>query len=48
MLHDSVARQVTHLARRIAAIMLLYPALDVSYLAIKQATTPWTSLSKHG
>ena len=36
------------MTRRIAAIMLLYPALDVNYLTVKQATTPWTSLSKHG
>ena len=42
------ARQVTHMARRIAAIMLLYPALDVNYRTVKQATIPRTSLSKHG
>ena len=39
------AREVTHMARRIAAIVLLYPALDANYLAIKQATIPWPALS---
>jgi hypothetical protein len=40
--------QVTHMVWRIAAIVLLYPALDANYLAVKQATLPWTSLSKNG
>ena len=31
------AREVTHMARCIAAIMLLSPALDTNYLAVKQA-----------
>jgi hypothetical protein len=39
------AREVTHMARRISALVLLSPALDANYLAIKQATIPWTSLS---
>jgi hypothetical protein len=30
------AREVTHMARRIAAIVLLHPALDANYLAVKQ------------
>lgn len=32
------ARYVTEIARRIGAILLLSPALDASYLAVKQAT----------
>jgi len=39
---------MTRMARRIAAIMLLYPTLDVNYLTVKQAAIPWTSLSKNG
>ena len=39
------AREVTHMARRIAAIVLLYPALDANYLAIKQTAIPWPGLS---
>jgi len=35
------------MARRIAAIVLLYPALDANYLAIKQATSPWPDLSQN-
>jgi hypothetical protein len=31
------AREVTHMARRIAAIVLLHPTLDANYLAVKQA-----------
>src|SRR5262249_241702 len=42
------AREVTHMARRIAAIVLLYPALDANYLAVKQATVPWSGISKNG
>jgi hypothetical protein len=42
------AREVTHMARRIAAIVLLFPALDVNYQGVKQATLPWSSLSKNG
>ena len=42
------AREVTHMARRIAAIVLLYPALDANYLAVKQATIPWPGISKNG
>ena len=39
------AREVTHMARRIAAIMLLYPALDANYLTIKQTAISWPGLS---
>ncbi|HSX80606.1 MAG TPA: type ISP restriction/modification enzyme, partial [Candidatus Saccharimonadia bacterium] len=34
------AREVTHMTHRIAAIVLLSPALDANYLAVKQATIP--------
>jgi hypothetical protein len=40
------AREVTHMARRIAAIVLLYPALDANYLAVKDATISWAGLSQ--
>jgi hypothetical protein len=40
------AREVTHIARRIAAIILLSPALDANYLVVKQATMPWGKLSQ--
>ena len=39
------AREVTHMARRIAAIVLLYPALDANYVAVKQTAIPWPGLS---
>jgi hypothetical protein len=42
------AREVTHMARRIAALVLLSPALDANYLAVKQATEPWPSQSNNG
>jgi hypothetical protein len=34
------AREVTHLARRIAALLLLQPTLDQNYAAVKAATIP--------
>ena len=37
------AREVTHIARRLAALILLAPALDANYAAIKAATTPFPS-----
>ena len=40
------AREVTHMARRIAAIVLLSPALDANYLAVKGATMSWSDLSQ--
>ena len=42
------AREMTHMARRLAAIVLLYPALDANYLAVKQAAVPWPGISKDG
>lgn len=35
------AREVTQMARRIAAILLLEPALDANYQAVKAATFNW-------
>ncbi len=35
------AREVTRMARRIAAILLLQPELDANYLAAKGATWEW-------
>ncbi len=37
------AREVMNMARRIAAILLLEPALDENYLAIKSSTYAWPS-----
>ena len=34
--------EVTHMARRIAAILLLEPELDVNYQAVKQSTYQWS------
>ena len=34
-------REVTRMARRIAAILLLQPALDANYLAVKGNTWEW-------
>ena len=39
------ARTVTDIARRIAAILLMEPALDANYEAVKKATYHWTALS---
>ncbi|HZQ46670.1 MAG TPA: type ISP restriction/modification enzyme, partial [Verrucomicrobiae bacterium] len=35
------AREVTHMARRIAALILLQPQLDANYQAVKAATYDW-------
>jgi len=35
------AREVMNVARRIAALLLLGPALDANYAAVKQDTYPW-------
>ncbi|MCX5645975.1 MAG: N-6 DNA methylase [Phycisphaerae bacterium] len=35
------AREVTNMARRIAAILLLQPKLDENYRAVKTSTFPW-------
>ena len=37
------AREVTHMARRIAALLLLQPALDANYAAVKAGTYDWTT-----
>jgi len=37
------AREVTHMARRIAALILLQPELDKNYQAVKAATFGWKS-----
>jgi hypothetical protein len=42
------AREVTHMARRIAAIVLLTLALDANYLAVKQATVAYPIQSLRG
>jgi len=41
------AREVTHMARRIAAIVLLSPVVYANYLAIKQTAIPWSGLSQN-
>ena len=35
------AREVTNMARRIAAIVLLQPALDANYQAVKASPYAW-------
>jgi hypothetical protein len=40
-LTNDEAREVTNMARRIAALVLLEPALDANYQAVKAATYPW-------
>jgi hypothetical protein len=40
-LHLEEVREVQHMARRIAAILLLGPDLDASYQTVSQATAPW-------
>ena len=35
------AREVTAMARRIAAIVLLEPALDANYTMVKESTYAW-------
>ena len=34
------AREVTHMARRLAAFLLLTPALDANYATAKSSATP--------
>jgi hypothetical protein len=36
-------REVTRMARRIAAILLLQPELDANYLAVKENAWEWDS-----
>jgi hypothetical protein len=38
-------REVTRMARRIAAIVLLQPELDANYLAVKGKTYEWARCS---
>jgi hypothetical protein len=38
--------EVTNMARRIAALLLLQPALDANYQAVKEATYPWPGSAK--
>ena len=38
------AREVTHMARRLAAIVLMEPALNGNYQAVKDSCYPWQSL----
>jgi hypothetical protein len=40
-LKDDEVREVMHIARRIAAILLLSPALDANYEAVKASAYPW-------
>ena len=40
-LRPEEVREVTNMARRIAAILLLEPALDTNYQAVKANTYPW-------
>jgi Type ISP C-terminal specificity domain len=42
-LRDDEARYVTEMVRRIAAILLLEPALDTSYATVKASTYSWCS-----
>ena len=39
------AREVTHMARRIAALILLQPELDRNYQAVKSATAAWSDFA---
>lgn len=43
-LRDDEARYVTEMIRRIAAILLLEPALNANYEAVKASVFPWTSI----
>jgi len=40
------AREVTHMARRLAAICLMAPALNQNYLTVKQSAYPWLQKSR--
>jgi len=39
------AREVTHMARRIAALILLQPELDKNYAAVKAASADWSEFA---
>jgi hypothetical protein len=45
-LTSAEVREVQAMARRIAAILLLQPALDSNYLAIKAASYPWPAATR--
>jgi hypothetical protein len=45
--HDE-AREVTHMARRIAALLLLQPELDKNYAAVKSASAAWNDFATRG
>lgn len=40
------ARYVTGMARRIAALLLMGPALDANYESVKSETYPWRDLAQ--
>ena len=40
------AREVTHTARRLAALLMLQPQLDLNYVAIKTATAIWGDFAR--
>ena len=40
-LHVDEAREVTNITRRIAAILLMEPALDANYRAVRENTYAW-------
>jgi hypothetical protein len=40
LLTPDEAREITHMARRLAALLLLAPALDTNYAAAKEGATP--------
>jgi hypothetical protein len=42
------AREVTNIARRIAAILLLEPALNANYEAVKQSAYAWPASQVKG
>jgi hypothetical protein len=39
--------ELAHMARRIAALLLLQPALDANYRAVKEAVYPWPTSHKN-
>jgi len=42
-LDSGEVRYVQEMVRRIAAILLLGPSLDINYAAVKMDTFPWTT-----
>jgi len=42
------ARHVTNVACRIAALLLMEPALDANYEGVKRNTYPWGDVGAHG